>query len=259
MPHLYKHLLLLPFCNICFASELLTQNQITSIKRQIGDAFYVFENASVGALHNGMIYATISYETKREHERNEIERENSQEYISRCSIFQLQPLTLLVKSKPFISYGQRDSVGCDIENGLLVIEHFNSGSLISHSTETWKFKLVGNRFVLIGYDDATSESGDIDNDRPYVETQKSLNFLTNKALLWRKAGYDIEDYSLGVRWHKPFLIKKAKKIKEISVPFVSPLWDFSSFDVDTFRNWIDKNNNLCGYINENYKYQSCKK
>jgi hypothetical protein len=257
MPHLLKLLLFLPLCNICFAAELLTPHQIASIKHQIGEAFEVFEYGSVGVLSDGETYVAVSFETKDEHKRNAKEWAESQEAISRCAIFKLRPLALLAKSQPFTSYGPRDSVGCKIANGLLLIEHWNSGSLVSLSTETWKFKLVGDRLVLIGYDDVTSEFGDADEDRPYIETQKSLNFLTSQAKLWRKAGNDVEDYSYSVRRNKPFVIKKATKIKEIAVPFVSPPWDFTSFDVEAFQHWIEKNTDLCGYVNDHYVYRPC--
>lgn len=256
MLRLFNLLLLLSLCNICFAkSESLTQDQIASIKSLLPEVNLV-EYGVFGVLSDGEMHVAVSYVTKGDRKRNEKERADSQERISRCAIFKLQPLTLIAKSKPITEYGPRDSVGCKIANGLLVIEHINTPSLVSVWTDTWKFKLINGHLALIGYDAALSEFGDVDQDRPYIETQKSLNFLNNQARLWRKTGKEGNDGGQGI---KPFVVKKAMKIKEIVVPFVSPEWDFTSFDIDSFQGWINKNDDLCGQVNDRYMYQSCRK
>jgi len=255
MLRLFNLLLLLSLCNICFAKpESLTQDQIASIKFLLPEVNLV-EYGVFGVLSDGEMHVAVSYVTKGDRKRNEKERADSQKSISRCAIFKLQPLTLLAKSKPLTSYGPRDSLGCKIANSLLVIEHINTPSYVSVWTEIWKFKLIDGRLVLIGYDGVLNERGDDRENKPSVETQKSLNFLSQQARLWRREGEEDNTTQGGF---KPFSIKKATKFKEIAVPFVSSPWDFSAFDVDAFQGWINKNDDLCGQVNDRYMYQSCR-
>jgi hypothetical protein len=218
----------------------------------------VFKYASVGPLNDIVETSLIaSYETSADLRLNEQESTESQESIQRCAIFSMRGdgLTLLAKSGPLISFGPRDGIDCAIAWGNAEIHHRNSSTLCSEFNETWKFKLKDRHFVLVGYDSASSDGCE---SPVFSETSTSINFLANEAMLWRKSGGVIELWSKASRWNKPYVIKKVTKNKELSVR-IEPRTQFAFelFDIKAFEAWTKQHRDLCGYIDEHYKYVPC--
>ncbi|SEJ21570.1 hypothetical protein SAMN04244579_03519 [Azotobacter beijerinckii] len=241
------------------SQEALTKRQLASIKSQVTEAAEVFNYASVGPLSNNTEkYFIASFETSADQHRNEKESTESQESIQRCAIFFMRGdgFTLLAKSGPLISYGPRDGINCAVASGSVEIHHRNSSTLCSEFNETWKFKLSNSQFILVGYDSASSDGCE---SPVFAETATSINFLSNEARLWRKSGEVIELWSKTARWNKPYVIKKATRNKEFSIRIEPHMqFVFELFDIEAFEGWMKQHKDLCGYIDEHYKYVPCR-
>jgi hypothetical protein len=266
----WKLALVLAFLAIATAAHAaqkeLSKRQIASIKSQIPEVAEVSEYASVGPLRNDAgTYFAISYETRADRLHNEQEA-SSGDYknISRCAIFSVQDgkLVLLAKSGVLVDYPHngRDFVLCAIAWGNVEIQHSNYGGGCSYFNEMWKFNLSDGQFILIGYDLVYSDCEFLDEpEMIFTESVKSINFLTNEARLWRKVGKTAEPWSETDRWHRTGTVKNVIKYKEISVYFeLDEPFVFELFDIEAFKAWMSQNKDLCGYIDEHYKYVPCK-
>jgi hypothetical protein len=247
------------------AQKELTQRQIASIKSQIPEAEEVFEYAGVGSLRNDAgTYFVVTYETREDRLRNEQEESSgSYENISRCAIFGAQDnkLVLFARSGELLDYPRsgKDFVGCKIALGNVEIHHSNNGGYCSDFNEMWKFNLSDGQFILIGYDSVYSGCSGCEmfnESEIFTESVKSVNFLTNEARLWRKTGKPSSGTN---RWRRVGTIKNVIKYKEISVYFeLDEPFVFELFDIEAFKAWMSQNKDLCGYIDEHYKYVPCK-
>jgi hypothetical protein len=250
--HTWKLALVLVFLAIStavHAEQELSKRQIAAIKSQIPEAVEVSEYASVGSLRNNAgTYFVVSYETRADRLRN---KQLSEEYISKCAIFGVQDSKLVLRAKSGSQVNStRTFVGCAITMGNVEIHYSNYGGGCSYLNKTWKFNLSDGQFILIGYDSVSSSC-----ERFFTESVKSVNFLTNEARLWRKAGKDTEWPETGHR----STVKNIIKYKEISVDFeLDEPFVFELFDIDAFNAWINQNKDLCGNIDEHYKYVPCK-
>ena len=251
--------------NLLFASiatsahalkEALTERQVASIKRQVPEATEVFTYASVGTLNqNAKIYLVASFETKEDRQSNARERN---EHIQRCAIFFVRDdsLTLHGKSGPLISGGQSDTIACAVTSNGVEIHHRHRTTFCAQFNQTWKFKPGTNGFILVGYESASSDGC---KSPVFSETGTSINFLSNKARLWRKSGEVIELWSEASPWNKPFVIAIATRNKELSTRTAPhPQFVFERFDIESFKRWIRQQKDLCGVINENDKYVACR-
>jgi hypothetical protein len=262
--HTWKLALVLVFLAIstaAHAAQELSKRQIAAIKSQIPEAVKVSEYASVGPLRNNAgTYFTVRYETRVDRLHNEVESSERYRNISRCAIFSAQDskLVLLAKSGMLIDYPKsgRDFVDCNIAWGNVEIHHSNYGGGCAYFDEMWKFNLDDSQFILIGYDAFQSSCERFDE---FTESVKSVNFLTNEARWWRKAGKTAVPWSETDRLHRIHTIKDVTKYKEISVDFeLDEPFVFELFDIEAFKVWMSQNKDLCGYIDEHYKYVPCK-
>jgi hypothetical protein len=265
--HTWKLALVLVFLAIStavHAAQELSKRQIAAIKSQIPEAAEVSEYASVGPLRNSAgTYFTVFYETRADRLHNEAESSESYKNISRCAIFNAQDskLVLLARSGMLVDYSKTGKyfVNCDIVWGNVEIHH-SGHSGCSYSNEILKFNLSDGQLILIGYDSVYSGCEPIDeSEMIFTESVKSVNFLTNEARLWRKAGKNAVEWSETDRLDRIRTVKDVIKYKEVSVDFeLDEPFVFELFDIEAFKAWMSQNKDLCGNIDEHYKYVPCK-
>lgn len=238
------------------SKEALTEPQVASIKLQVMEAAEVFTYASVGTFNkNAKSYLVASFEKKEDRQRNARKR---MEQIQRCAIFIMRDdsLTLHGKSGPLVSGGPTDTIDCALTSDSVEIRHRQPTSNCAEFNETWNFKPSNDGFILVGYESASSDGC---RSPVFSETVTSINFVSNKASLWRKSGEVIEFWSEASPWNKPFVITKANRNKELSTRIAPHTqFVFERFDIESFKRWIRQQKDLCGVINGNEKYVTCR-
>ena len=154
------------------------------------------------------------------------------------------------------SYGPRDHVSYRVHKDTLIIIHRNVGSYVSESNDAWIFKLINNRFQLIGYDGVTiGIEHDKEDNEFYYESGKSINFNTMEIADWRKTGTDTEPWNNKKSWNRAFKVKNTIKNKELRQRISSKkTFQLSGF---SFTEWDEWAPNVCGWMNDDFKYRAC--
>ena len=241
-------------------TKLLSHAEIESVKQQLdAQDIYVLTPDAKGILNDKKKYLIVTFLTKADVENNEKERSEDKAYAYKCALFSAEhkQFRLIAKTPPIEAGGDRTSFNCLIEKQLVVIKIDNwSGG--SHQSDTWQFKKIGSSLSLVGFHEINVSSSTI-RDNSYEESIHSVNFSTREAIHSRKSGEKIQQWEEGSSSHLPFHVLKPYKYKEASFRFKQyPKMTFKNFSKDRFYKWQQDEKNMCGWINEEFKFESCK-
>jgi hypothetical protein len=242
-------------------TKVLSNEEVDSVKQQLdAQEIYVDTSYAKGRLSNRENYLIVTFLTKADVEHNEKEFSADKAYAYKCALFNIErkQFNLIAKSPSIEAGGDRTSFNCLIEKQRVVIKIDNwSGD--SHQSDAWQFKKIGSSFSLVGFNSITvyggiSESG----EGSYGEGIHSVNFLTRKSIVSRKSGEKIQQWEEGSSSHLPFRVIRPFKYKEAPFGFKQyPKMTFKNFSQDRFYKWQQDEKNMCGWINEEFKFESC--
>ncbi len=255
-------LVLVILSSSCLALEKIEKSWAVTAKKLLPESDGVLKFPELGAhgyINDGNRYMLIGYNTTADKKREEKEFNNDQDHITRFAVFRVTEsgLNLVLRTKGFVGY-PRDTWSFRISGREIHVIKTNTGSYVSLSNKTWKFRVIDNKFMLVGYENVFSEFPGSDHVIPYIETATSVNFITDKAIQSRREGNDAKLWSKKEQWEKPFKIVKATKNKEFQFKFDNTeSISLETFDDELFEKWYGSQKNLCGWIDADFKYKTC--
>lgn len=245
-----------------YADNKLSDLLLASMNRQLNISNLYAEGINKGYLSDGNEYLTVTFTRADDSEYNEKMRNEDKLYRERCAVFRLiknQP-KLMYKSLPVENGGDRSNIDCAIKNKSVLILRDNwSGG--SHSSNVYKYNLHNNQLLLSGIDNYSVYSGRSDetSDENYFESIDIYNLNTDTLIRSIKKGGNTREYETGNLPILPFRLVKPYRYKEMKFSFKAiPKTNFTNFDEVWFWEQIHKQKNICGYVNEDFKFETCK-